>query len=49
VVLYKSRETHRPVYGAFREAVVDPAFMPGKRERIIMYSAPFTGLTNRPA
>jgi len=30
VVLHKSRETYRPVHGAFREAVMDPAFMPGK-------------------
>ena len=30
VVLHKSRETYRPVHGAFREAVVNPAFMPGK-------------------
>jgi hypothetical protein len=30
VVLPKSRKTHRPVHGAFREAVLDPAFMPAK-------------------
>ena len=30
VLRHNSRETQRPVHGAFREAVVDPAFMPGK-------------------
>jgi len=30
VVLHNSREKHCPVHGAFREAVIDPAFMPGK-------------------
>ena len=30
VVLHQSREAHRPVHGATREAVIDLAFMPGK-------------------
>ena len=33
-----------PVYRAFREAVIGPAFMPGTNWRCSRMKAPFTGL-----